>query len=429
MSTDNTEPAPELFVGIDWATKDNQVCVRTRDDAVIGEQNFPNDGAGLAEMCTWLCALVGATPSRIWVAIEVPHGPVVETLIERGFIVHSINPKQLDRFRDRFGPSGAKDDRRDANVLASAIRTDARAFRRLRLDDPSIIEMREYSRMAGDLKTDRNRLTNRVRQQLRRYYPQMLELGDDPGADWFLRLFALAPTPAHAEALELDAVDTLLRKHRIRRIDAAGVHEILGREPLHVAPGTAQAARAHIEQLAERIYTINRQIKHTHRMLDELTLRLTEARPDDDESLPSDRAEQHDAEILRSMPGIGRIVLAVLLTEASQPIADRDYHALRALCGVAPVTRSSGKSRVVIMRTACPPRLRDAVYHWARVASQHDPTAKRSYANLRARGHSHGRALRSVGDRLLRIACAMLRDGTTYDPQQGRARIARNQAA
>ena len=50
---------------------------------------------------------------------------MVETLIERGFDVHAINPKQMDRFRDRFSLAGAKDDSRDAEVMASSLRTDA----------------------------------------------------------------------------------------------------------------------------------------------------------------------------------------------------------------------------------------------------------------------------------------------------------------
>ncbi len=112
----------------------------------------------------------------------------------------------------------------------------------------------------------------------------------------------------------------------------------------------------------------------------------------------------------------GRIVLAALLAEAPKPLRDRDYHALRSLSGVAPVTRSSGKHRVVVMRKACHVRLRTAVYHWGRVAIQHDPVSRDRYAVLRARGHGHGRALRSVADRLLGVACAMLQSQTLYDP-------------
>ena len=61
-------------------------------------------------------------------------------------------------------------------------------------------------------------------------------------------------------------------------------------------------------------------------------------------------------------------------------------------------------------------RLRDAVYHWARIAVQRDAVSKAKYAALRAHGHGHARALRSVADRLLAVACAMLRTQTCYRP-------------
>ena len=121
--------------------------------------------------------------------------------------------------------------------------------------------------------------------------------------------------------------------------------------------------------------------------------------------------------ILKSLPGIGRINLAALLSEGSGPLSRRDYPALRTLCGAAPVTRRSGKSHIVIMRYAAHVRLRNTVYHWARVAIQHDLKSKSRYAALRQRGHSHGRALRGVADRLLGLACVLLQRQTPFDPQ------------
>jgi flagellar biosynthesis regulator FlaF len=125
-------------------------------------------------MAAWLLTASGAgSASQIYIAIEVPHGPVVETLIERGFMVHAINPKQMDRFRDRFTLAGAKDDSRDAEVMASSVRTDPRCFRLLAALDPTVIELREWSRITSDLGTERNRLTNRLRAQLWRYCAQV----------------------------------------------------------------------------------------------------------------------------------------------------------------------------------------------------------------------------------------------------------------
>src|SRR6516164_3660725 len=129
-------------------------------------------------MAAGLTNVAGAEPSETPVAIEIPHGPIVETLLERGFNVYAINPKQLDRFRDRFSPAGAKDDSRDAEVLGDALRTDMRAFRKVELAEAILVELREWSRIADDLTTDKNRLANRLREQLWRYYPQMLELGE-----------------------------------------------------------------------------------------------------------------------------------------------------------------------------------------------------------------------------------------------------------
>src|SRR5689334_17322335 len=119
--------------------------------------------------------------------------------------------------------------------------------------------------------------------------------------------------------------------------------------------------------------------------------------------------------MLRSWPGIGRLNLATLLAEATEPLRRRDYQALRPLAGLAPVTRRSGKHRFVIRRLACNGRLRTAVYHWSRVAIQHDAAARRRYDALRGRGHGHARALRSVGDRLLYALCTTLKRQTLYD--------------
>jgi hypothetical protein len=172
------------FVGIDWSSQEHRVHVSDAAGAKLGGRSFSHDGAGLAAMAEWILAVSGARPQEIAVAIETPHGPVVESLMERGFRVHAINPKQLDRFRDRFSPAGAKDDSRDAEVLASALRTDPQCLRALDPVDPSVVELREWSRIAEEIGRDRVRLTNRLREQLWRYYPQMIDVAEDLAADW-----------------------------------------------------------------------------------------------------------------------------------------------------------------------------------------------------------------------------------------------------
>jgi transposase len=380
--------------------------------AKIGERAFAHGGEGLKEMADWILKSTGAAPETVMVAIEVPHGPVVESLMERGFQVYAINPKQLDRFRDRFSPAGAKDDSRDAEALADALRTDRRCFRLLAPLDPLVVELREWSRIADDLRVERNRLSNRVRELLWRYYPQFLELSDDFAADWFLDLWRLIPTPDKAKRVRETTVERLLKRHRIRRITAAEALERLKAPSIPVAAGTVSAATGHLEAVARRLALVNRQISEANCKIDRLTASLAGG----EEPAEGQREEQRDVTILRSLPGVGRIVLATLLAETQDALQRRDYHALRCLSGVAPITKRSGKSKIVLMRQAAHVRLRNAVYHWARTAVQHDPRSRAKYAALRARGHGHGRALRSVADRLLAVACAMLESQTLFNP-------------
>lgn len=398
-----------FWVGIDWATQEHRVCVINDVGDVVAEKAIAHSGDGLQSLCDWLIGIAEKRFESVRVAIEVPHGAVVETLLERGFAVYAINPKQLDRFRDRFSMAGAKDDRRDARVLADSLRTDERCYRKVKNDEAVIVELREWSRMLDELKTEANRLSNRMREQLRRYFPQMLELDVDVDADWFIALWMLAPTPAKAAAVRPSKVTKVLKDHRVRKYTADEVLAVLRRTPLVVAPGTEAAATVHVTSLIERLRVVNAQLHRAEQRLDALLETLCEA-----EDVEGQKCEHRDAEILRSLPGVGRIVLATMLAEGSQLLAERDYHALRSITGVAPVTKASGKSRIVVMRRACNPRLRNAVHHWANSASQHDPKSRARCAAQKAKGKSHGQALRSVGDRLLGIACAMLRDRTLF---------------
>jgi len=93
----------------------------------------------------------------------VSWGAVLETLTEADFSVFLINPKQVDRFRDCYTVAGAKDDSRDALVLASALRTDRKSFKRVQADTSEITRLRELSRLDEELKNELRRATSLLR--------------------------------------------------------------------------------------------------------------------------------------------------------------------------------------------------------------------------------------------------------------------------
>ncbi len=293
----------QWYAGVDWGSQSHCVFLTDGEGRKIGERTFAHGGEGLAEMAAFLIAASGvAEPARIHMAIEIPHGPVVEALIERGFSVYAINPKQMDRFRDRFTMAGAKDDSRDAEVMASSLRTDPRCFRRLVPTDPLVVELREFSRIAEELGVERNRLANRLREQLWRYFPALLELEDDMSAEWLLQLWEAAPTPQKASRLREASIAAILKRCRIRRFTAGDVREALKKPPLSLAAGTVEAASAHVASLIPRIRLLNRQIKDVERHIDALIVRL--APPVDSGEAKPGQKKQHDAAILASLPGV-----------------------------------------------------------------------------------------------------------------------------
>lgn len=406
-----------VYVGIDWASKAHQVCMLDARGTVRSERQVLHKAQALEALATALIEAAGGEAAAVAVGIEVPHGAVVETLLERGLVVFALNPKQLDRFRDRFTVAGAKDDRRDARVLADAVRTDQRAFTRVRLPAAAVLELREETRIHDELRTEWSRVTNRLRHQLARFYPQLLEVGD-VDEPWLWALYELAPTPAAAARLRPARLTRLLRTQRIRRHTADSVLAVLRTPALVVAPGTVEAAQRHIALLLEQGRVLHRQRRECEQRLAQLLSREEVANVS---SAAAPRREHSDLEILLSLPGAGNLVVATMLAEAGELLAARDYSTLRTRTGIAPITRRSGNKLTVLMRYACNEYLRNACHHWAQGAIRWDPRSAQHYARLRANGHRHGRALRGVADRLQAMLIAMLRTGTLYDPTRHEA--------
>lgn len=405
----------QFYVGIDWGTETYECWVMDGQAQRIREVSVKHEAAAIASFLNELMELSGGHPERVAIAIEVPRGVMVEASVERGFPVFSINPKQLDRFRDRHTVAGAKDDSLDGFVLADSLRTDRHCFHRVRLDDPLIVQIREISRAEEEIVHEETRLSNRLRDQLHRFYPQALGLCPAADEPWLWDLLELAPTPRAGQRLPLQKAQALLRRNRIRRFTASMLLETLQPPPLPLAAGVEEACTAHVALLLPRLRLAHEQRRKCQADVDRLLEQIAAA-----ENTEAEKREHRDVQILRSLPGVGRSVVATMLAEAWQPLQERNYHALRAHCGVAPVTKQSGKRRgrkaTVSMRYACNRRLRNTTHHWARVSTQKDPASRSYYRSLRQRGHSHGRALRSVSDRNLRILVAMLQNDTLYDP-------------
>jgi transposase len=400
-----------LHVGIDWGSTTHDVRIADADGHALADLTIEHSSTGIARLLDTLAAHAAGEFASVAVAIETPRGPVVEALVERGCHVFACNPKQLDRFRDRYSMARKKDDPFDAAILSDIVRTDRHLLRQVRLDDPFIIELRELERLSIALGQDLTRQTNRLRDQLYRVLPQLLALCEGADEAWLWDLLELASTPEGLARLRETTLEGLLKRNRIRRFTASELKAAVRQQPLRVAPGVVEAASAHLRAVLPICRVLAEQRRACEHRIDEL---LEQLKGGEQET----GGQHRDAAIIDSMPGVGRVILAAMLAEASQAIAERDRDRLRAEMGVAPVTRRSGKSMVHVMRYACNKRLKHAAYWWGMAAIVKDPMSRARYRAARARGHKHARALRCVVESLIRVMMAMLRDGTLYDAER-----------
>ncbi len=399
-----------FFAGIDWSRNFHQVCVIDHQGSIIGEASFEHSGRGLFEMTQWIREISGSEVCNISVAIEVNHGPVVESLIEQNFRVCSINPKQLDRFRDRFSPSGAKDDRKDALVLASALRTDSHHFHLIESQDTEVMFIRELNRKRAELVEQRTRLINQFRELIWRYYPQFAALLGDRVRIWHLELWKLVPCPDSVKGKRISTVQNLLKRHKVRRIDAEEVLHILRAEKINVSAATRDACVNRLGSIVELLELLERQIKETEASINKEIETL-------DSKLKTDSEGPTDIEILRSVPGAGPVVLATIIGETWELLQRRDFEALRCFGGTAPITRQSGRTKQVVRRKAVCRSLCDAFHVLGGSAARSDPVSMTKYKALRAKGHGHFRSARTVCDRILSVVRVLLKKRELFDKE------------
>ncbi len=251
----------------------------------------------------------------------------------------------------------------DALVLAtSLLLTDRQSYKRVEIDSPEVIRLRELSRFQDELKAELRLATNRLWQQLHRYYPQMLAISRAADDRLMWDLLAAAPTPAEGKKISSLRVQRILKANRIRKLSADEVLSALKTAPLVLAPGAAEAACEHVQLLLPQVKLLEEQLREVGNRIKRLLSAMTETNAGTDQS-------PCDAGLILSIPGVGPAVAATLLTEASRPIRERNYEALSCYAGAAPVTKQSGKRKTVGMRQACSPRLRNAVFTGQQAAS------------------------------------------------------------
>ncbi|MDP8977601.1 MAG: IS110 family transposase [Actinomycetota bacterium] len=390
-----------IFVGIDWSEQHDDVEVQDADGRRLVATRVPEGLDGVGKLHA-LLADHAHEPGQVVIGIEIDRGLLVGSLVAAGYQVFAVNPKSVDRYRDRHALSGAKSDAGDAKVLADLVRTDRHNHRPVAGDSDLAGAIKVTARAHQSLIWTRQRQVNQLRSALREYYPGALAaLGTDLTHPDAVAVLTKAPTPELGRRLSTAQIASALRKAgRQRNVDkrAAAIRDAL-RAPQLAAPALVTDAYG-----------------DTTKALVQVIAGLT-AQIDQLETALADRFDQHpDAAIYRSLPGLGEVLGARVLAEfGDDPNRYADAKARKNYTGSSPITKASGKHRVVLARFLRNRRLADAITWWAFCSLTSSPGARAFYEHHRVNGDTHHQALRALSNRWVGILHGCLRHETAYD--------------
>jgi transposase len=394
-----------LFVGDDWAEDHHDVELMDASGRRLAKARLPEGVAGMARLHAMIGEQLGEDAEesleQVMIGIETDRGPWVQALIAAGYRVYAVNPLQASRYRERHGVSGAKSDGADAHMLADMVRTDSHQLRPVAGDSAQAAAIKVVSRAHKSMIWERTRHMQRLRHALRDYFPAALEAFEELTAPDALELLAKAPDPASAAKLSLTQIRAALKRAGRRGdIDAKAnkIQAALRAEHLAQPAVVAQAYAATVRAATAVLATLNEQIKTLQRQVEE-------------------HFGQHpDAEIVLSQPGLGPILGARVLAEFGD-----DQHryasakARKNYAGTSPITRASGKKKVVAARYVHNDRLIDALVSQVVPAMIVSPGVRALYDELRARDIDHFTACRHLANRLVGILHGCLKTRTLYN--------------
>src|SRR6202165_3732106 len=362
-----------IFIGDDWAEEHHDVYLMDKTGRRLASGRLPEGLTGLRGLHE-LIAGHAEEPEQAVIGIETDRGLWVAALSAAGYQVFAVNPLAVARYRDRHHVSGAKSDASDAKLLAELVRTDRHNHRPIAGDSADAEAIKVLARAHQNLIWTRTRHTNAMRSALREYYPAALLAFENLAHGDALGVLGRAPTPEQGAHLDLPAIQSALKRGgrkrniatRARDIRAALRTEQLA-APAPVAAAFGATTRAAVGIIAE----LNRQIA-------ELETSLAE------------HFETHpDADIYRSLPGLGVVLGARVLGEfGDDPNRYTDAKSRKNYAGTSPLTVASGKKRAVLARHVRNRRLYDALDQWAFCALSTSPGARAFYDQRRAADRS-----------------------------------------
>ena len=397
-----TAPLPPLaaMIGLDWADRHHDVALQAAESPIIEASRLPHTPNALA---AWLAELAERFAGQpVGIALETSRGPLVHALLEAPWVVlYPVNPRSLQRFREAFTPSGAKDDAPDARLLLTLLVKHRAALTPWRRQDPATLTKCELIVRLRNTHELRTHHVLQLQATLKAYFPQALTwAGTDLASSVALTFLERWPT---LDALQRARPATIRRFYTTRpgrrsaRL-AVRLAEIAAAVPLTRDPAILTPSVLFVQVLVGQLRALGPR------------LAALEA------AIAAGFVAHPEAALFQTLPGAGaalapRLLVAFGTDRTRYPTAAD----LQQRAGIAPVTIRSGQSCYVHWRWAVSTFLRQTFHEFAHHSVLHTPWARAFYHAQRARGKSHHVAVRALAFKWIRILWRCWHDRTPYD--------------
>jgi len=386
----------QVYVGIDWADDHHDVHVTDNSAAILDSFSIPHSYEGVEQFRKRL-GKFSKKPEEILVAIESHQGLLIYSLLELGYQIYLINPKSMDRYRDRYRMSSSKSDPKDAMVLANILRTDLHLYKPLPKETMADARLRHLTRAHKSLGQLKVKLTNQLTTQLKSYYPVALHIFSKLDQKITLAFLENYPTPGKAAAASLEELQEFFREQSYPcQYRVPLVYESL-QQPSLLAPKEMEEIHqiivlSLIPVLRSLLIEIEKQVKE----------------------IAKEFKQNQAYHIFSSLP-VGEITAARLngeLGSNGSRYPTREY--LQTSAGTAPVTRRSGKTKIILFRWQCNKHLRSAFQDLARESVNRCHWAGEYFGRQLKLGHKASRAYRALANRWAAIIWKMLQEGQPF---------------
>ena len=389
----------KVYTGIDWSENKHDIVFMNQAGASVGRFTIPHTPAGFLRLVSE-CEALGVERAECVIGLETAHNLFIDFLWAQNYTqVYVIPPSVVKSNRGRHGSSGARTDQSDAYLLADILRTDRNRLQLWHPDGLLTRQIRAKSSYIAHLTRNIVRTSNRLRAVLLRYHPAVLHVFSSMRARIRLRFLCAYPTPQATRELTFAEFTTFAAQYGYKRpaklrayyAELQGVHPTPAAETVQIYQQEAVQLATSLLGLLDIKYTATRELGHLF-------------------------AQHPDAFIFESLPGAGELLAPGLLAKFGDDRRRFSQAAsVQALAGTCPVTKSSGKRKVIHFRRACDREFRDLAQKWAVASLSQSAWANAYWHDVRPHCRSSSHAYRCLANRWLAIAWKMWQTKTAYD--------------